>query len=153
MVWSTPMTTENDIDQIRRNITDRQAAERLALIVGELVDDEVGKLPSDASREKFWALVQQRWSAHFPEPQGTFTGQEPYNVEEIPDSDDEVNNLVDEIDNLAGAVPTKGMEFAESCCGTARSIAETVEERGRVTTAQLGALRNMRDALKRWIRE
>lgn len=145
--------TVNDTEQIRRNITDRQAAERLALIVGELVDDEVAKLPSDVSREKFWTLVQQRWSAHFPEPQGTFTEPEPYNVEEIPDADDEVNNLIDEIENLAGAVPTEGMEFAESCYGTARSIAETVEERGRVTTAQLGALRNMRDGLKRWVRE
>lgn len=145
--------TENNTDQIRQNITDRQAAERLALVVGELVDEEAGKLPSDASREKFWTLVQQRWSAHFQEPQGTFTDPEPYNVEEIPDADDEVNNLVDEIDILAGAVPTGGEEFAESCCGTARSIAETVEERGRVTTAQLGALRNMRDGLKRWVRE
>jgi len=145
--------TPEQQEQIQRNITDRQAAERLALIVGELVDDEVGKLPSDASREKFWTLVRQRWSAHFPEPQGTFTEPEPYNVEEIPDSDDEVNNLVDEIDVLAGAVPAGGEEFAESCCGTARSIAETVEERGRVTTAQLGALRNMRDGLKRWVRE
>jgi len=145
--------TPTEQDQIRRNITDRQAAERLALIGGELVDDEVGKLPSDASREKFWTLIQQRWAAHFPEPQGTFTEPEPYNVEEIPDADDEVNTLIDEIENLAGAVPTEGMEFAESCYGTARSIADTVEERGRVTTAQLGALRNMRDGLKRWVRE
>lgn len=145
--------TPTEQDEIRRNITDRQSAERLALIVGELVDDEVAKLPSDDSREKFWTLAQQRWAAHFPEPQGTFTETEPYKVEEIPDADGEVNMLVDEIDILAGAVPAGGEEFAESCCGTARSIAETVEERGRVTTAQLGALRNMRDGLKRWMRE
>jgi len=58
-----------------------------------------------------------------------------------------------EIDALAGAVPTEGMEFTESCCEHARGIAETVEERGTVTEKQLTALRNMRDGLKRWVRD
>lgn len=140
-------------EQIRQNIASRQAGERLAQIVGELVDEEAGKLPDDRARETFWRLVRERWSEHFPEQQGTFTETEPYRVETVPDADDEVNTLVDEIDILAGAVPDAGEEFAESCCERARGIAETVEESGRVTEKQLTALRNMRDGLKRWVRE
>ena len=146
--------TPTEQEQIRRNIASRQAGERLAQVIGELVDEEAGKLPDDRARETFWRLILERWEEHFPQPQeSTLSETEPYRVETVPDADDEVNTLIDEIDILAGAVPDAGQEFAESCYGTARSIAETVEERGRVTAAQLGALRNMRDGLKRWVRE
>ena len=146
--------TPADRQDIRHNIASRQACELLAQIVGELVDEESSKLPDDRAREIFWRLIHERWEAHFPQPQEmTFTEPEPYRVETVPDADDEVNTLVDEIDILAGAVPDAGQEFAESCCEHARGIAETVEESGRVTSAQLGALRNMRAGLKRWVRD
>ena len=56
-----------------------------------------------------------------------------------------------EIEVWPDAVPDRGQEFAESCLATARSIAETVEDQGRSTEAQIRALENMRDGLRRWV--
>jgi hypothetical protein len=62
--------------------------------------------------------------------------------------------LVEDICDLAesGDIPTAGRDYAESVAERARSIGETIEERGRVTEAQVNALENMLSGLERWIR-
>lgn len=73
----------------------------------------------------------------------------------VANSDDVTRALwiVDEIEELAGQVPERGEEYAESVLGKAASIGEAIEERGHVTEGQITALENMRDGLQRWVRD
>lgn len=65
---------------------------------------------------------------------------------------DKALELISEISELAGQMPDRGQDFAESAVETAGGIEETIEERGIVTPSQISALENIRDGLSRWFR-
>ena len=66
---------------------------------------------------------------------------------------EEAMQLIDEIQSMSEDVPPAGQDFAESVREKSAAIGETIEKYGRVTDAQLTALRNMRNGLARWVHE
>lgn len=72
----------------------------------------------------------------------------------MPDAQDALN-MVEEICDLADDIelPDAAIDYAESVAEKARSIGESVEERGSCTEGQLEALDNMLVGLKRWFRD
>lgn len=68
------------------------------------------------------------------------------------ESASEAFGLCDEIESLAGDVPDRGQEYAESVVEKSESIRASVEASGRASVGQISALENMRDGLLRWIR-
>jgi len=61
--------------------------------------------------------------------------------------------IAEEIESLAGDLPTAGEDFGMSVLEKSADIAATIEERGRVTDGQMEALQNMLDGLQRWFHD
>lgn len=58
--------------------------------------------------------------------------------------------IAEEIQDLAEELPERAEEFAASITEQAGEIAADIEEHGRVTERQAGALQNMLDGVQRW---
>lgn len=67
----------------------------------------------------------------------------------------ECRALLDEIEELYEALPDRddAAAFGDSVLTKARAIAETVEHSGRETENQISAMENMRNGLRRWIKD
>lgn len=59
--------------------------------------------------------------------------------------------LIEDIRELAGDMPDRGLEFAESVVARTDGIAETIDTNASVTAAQITALQNMANGLRAWI--
>jgi len=147
---------------IAENICDRKAAEMLHQIIGELLADEVAKLPSDQSRQMFFRMLFESAQKNLPQSklqQKRNAGKgkkKPTSLHEMPgwmwDDDDiqEAIEINDEIQSLADQIEWPD---APDVAETSADIVRTVEERRCVTVGQLEALRNMLDGMRAWIRD
>ena len=62
----------------------------------------------------------------------------------------EAMEIVDEIEDLCGDADAAPEKFKEDIIDKSRSIAETIDNTGRVTERQADALTNMRDGIAKW---
>ena len=148
---------------IEKNIADRQAAESLHRTIGELLREEVPRLPSDEARGIFWRMVRESAEKNLPrrEPLVThFDGKESPLTEtdttELPPEPPDVAEaleIIDEMEELAMEIPDAGQDFAADVLEKARSIGRTIERSNSVTQPQMEALENMCSGLARWIRD
>lgn len=159
------MTNDKSIQQ---NISDRRSAELLYRQAGELLAPEVRKLTPSAQR-MFWDMMSKlcwRATATLNNKQtfdavGKLHRQQPSNppatsprkikVREPSTDVETALQLCEAIEEMAGEVPERGADFAESVRAKAADIAATIEERDAVTEAQMSALENMHAGLCRWI--
>lgn len=142
---------------IEENIVNRQAAEDLADAMAAYVGSE---LESIARPECFWAKFDELTRPDLHEacsvpllsagvPIGPI-GPVPADIMPTTEND-EVDELLDEIYELAEQVPPE-CENAESMLDTARDIGNSVEAQGGYASEnQLGALRNIRNGLQKWV--
>lgn len=89
---------------IETNIRDREAAEALHRTIGELLADEVPKLPSDRSREMFWRKLADSVAKNVP--QKTFAIKTSEGTTHVPSCSEEAKeaeSLNNEIQELAPA--------------------------------------------------
>lgn len=129
-----------------------KAAKELHRTIGELLAEEVPKLPGDASRRKFWELMARSVEKNLA---GVFVAatpdtEKPERKAKTSQSYLDAVALVDEILEMADQTCDAGREFAESVAEKARLIGESVERSGAATDGQITALQNMLDGLERW---
>jgi hypothetical protein len=127
-----------------------KAAKELHRTIGELLAEEVPKLPGDASRRRFWELMAESVGKNLP---GAFIAASPEAgrlAPKVSQSYEDAMTLVDEILELVDQTCDAGRDFAESVSDKARSIGESVERSKSATDGQIKALQNMLDGLERW---
>jgi len=136
---------------IEENIRDRRAAQTLHETIGELLAEDVGKLPSDRSRMIFFQMLFDSAKKNLPP-----TPVVPPKRDRVPvepkEHDEDVKESLEinvEIQELAEQVAwPDAPEVAEN----AVAIATTIEERNHCTVSQLEALQNMLRGMRAWVR-
>lgn len=137
---------------IESNVAERKAAERLHATIGELLREEVPKLPSGRSREIFWQMMHQSIWKNIPaEPEPEECKKKKPLVSSA--SYDEAMALIAQIEDLAGSICEAGEDFADSVSAKAADIFASVDRFGGATDGQLQALENMLDGLQRWFHD
>lgn len=129
-----------------------KAARDLHRTIGEILAEEVPRLPGSGSRKLFWELMRESVQKNLPptppsppkpavvRPSSVRTSQ----------SYDDALELIAEIHDLADSICENGQEFAASVVERADSIGESVERGGGATVKQIDALENMRNGLEQW---
>ena len=131
---------------------DSKAAKALHTTIGELLREEVPKLPSDRSREKFWCLMMDSVEKNLlPKTQPPIKKKP--SIPTTSTSYDEAMDLIDQIRDLVESICSAGQDFADSVSDKAESIAESVERSQSATDGQLQALENMLEGLQRWFHD
>lgn len=130
-----------------------KAAKELHRTIGELLAEEVPKLPGDASRRKFWELMAESVRKNLPEERQEESQPQAEKQRIMPQSYLEASELIDSIGTLADDICDNGRDFAESVVERAESIGESVERAGCATDNQLAALQNMKEGLERWFHD
>ncbi len=135
---------------IVENIKGREVAMELFDSISSVILDEVKNLPCSHSKEVFWKSLAKFCNDQI-EPEKTTVIKEKKKV--LSPKETDIDDLVEEIKDLIDEVPGNGVEYAESCLETTNSIYRYYEEKGRVSPAQLRALENIKNGLKRWVRD
>ena len=143
---------------IEDNTAARKTAEQLHATIGELLRDEVPKLPSGRAREIFWRLMLASVQKNLPQDQAVeaLKEREKKKKQGPPTSSasyDEAMSLASEIEDLVLSICDAGQEFADSVGEKTASIMESVERSGGATDGQLQALENMLEGLQRWFHD
>lgn len=135
---------------IEQNIANRKRAEDSAASLAALLTEELDTIEDKASFWRRFDELTRPKAAEQPKPEATselspntYIGGETGN--------DEIDDLLAEIHELAEQVPEVGQGFAESVLETIKGISETVRETGIATDKQIVALENMRDGLRKWV--
>ncbi len=135
---------------IEQNIANRKRAEDSAAAIASLLKDELCGIEDEACFwQRFDELTRPK-TAEPTKPQATCT-MSPSPLITSLTGNDEVDDLLAEIEELAEQVPDVGQGFAESVLESIRGISETVQETRYATDKQIVALENMRDGLRKWV--
>ena len=138
---------------IQDNIRDRAAAKELHNTIGELLADEVPKLPSDISQVLFFDMLIKSASKNLERLNQTSKPTKLTVVQSYHNHSEDVQEAYHiniEIQELAESVAwPDAPEVAEK----AASIIDTVEKRNHVTIGQIEALRNMLEGMRAWDRD
>lgn len=130
-----------ELTTFQHNIDCRKEAEEVIELCGE-------------KPQRFWAELARLAGEKLPQQQVATTPPAPRRgiTVDLGPSAALAQELIETIRELAGEVPDRGLEFAESVVARADNIAEYIEIHGDVTAAQIAALQNMANGLRAWIR-
>ena len=138
---------------ISDNIRDRQSAESLHKLIGELLSTEIPKLPSDRSREIFFKKLLESAKRNLPNQQSSENALHRLESEnDIPSESEDVIEAIEINDEIQLLAICSAWPDAGDVSEKADSIIRTVEKRHYVTVGQLEALRNMLEGLRAWAR-
>lgn len=137
---------------IEGNCRDTRAARELHATVGELLRDEVPRLPTDRSRALFWQMMAASIEKNLPQKTAQ-TAHKKRPTPSRPETVDEALSLIADIEDMAESICEEGEDFAQSVLEKAQGIGETIERLSSVTDGQLQALENMAIGLRRWFHE
>lgn len=137
---------------IQQNITSRKQVEELFNAMLDVVRDDFKRLAVD-QRKRFLELAHDRFAERLDLPccqkNKPLSDCHPPATASI-DTDDAISELM-EIIEMCDAVPDRGQDFAESVAFGARSMIQTIERTGRVTSEQQRAIGNWYDGVTAWV--
>lgn len=139
---------------IEQNIANRKRAEDSAAAIAALLSEELAVIED---KDHFWRRFDELTRPKAAEPEAKHSQTPETNAVasdlqiDSETGNDEVDDLLAEMHELAEQVPDVGQGFAESVLETIKGISDTVRETGIATDKQIVALENMRDGLRKWV--
>jgi hypothetical protein len=137
---------------VQKNVEWRKAGESLAETMAAYVLSELGPGISDVA---FWRRFDELTKAARPKPAEVKPVVRRPAVTEHVDGDaeellSEVFDLIEQVQEAS--LPGAAHEFAQSAGEFAESLDEQFVSRGKLSTKQCAALENIRDGLRRWLK-